>query len=277
MAFDFSDKLEPGAGTMIVDALNLAFRWKHQGSTNFKDEYLETVRSIARSYDCSNIIIAADWGSSTYRKEIFPEYKGNRKELIENQTQEEADYFKEFIEEYERTLELLAERDMKVIRFKGVEADDIAAHLVKNKDKYGFEEIWLISTDRDWDLLIDDDISRFSYITRKETSVHNWYDHYDVDKEEFISYKCILGDKGDNVPGFDQIGEKRAVSLVKQYGSAMDIYDALPINSHYKYIQSLNENPEQILINYQLMDLVSFCDDAIGEQNVERIANEFVD
>ena len=39
----------------------------------------------------------------------------------------------------------------------------------------------------------------------------------------------------------------------------------------YKYIESLNENYEQIAQNYELMDLISFCDDAIGADNISVI------
>ena len=85
MAFNFTDKLvNDGNCTLIVDALNLAFRWKHQGRTDFRYEYQRTVESLARSYDCKNIIITADLGSSSYRKEINPEYKQNRKENLQN-------------------------------------------------------------------------------------------------------------------------------------------------------------------------------------------------
>ena len=36
-------------------------------------------------------------------------------------------------------------------------------------------------------------------------------------------------------------------------------------------IESLNENYEQIAQNYELMDLISFCDDAIGADNISVI------
>ena len=52
MAFNFTDKLvNDGNCTLIVDALNLAFRWKHQGRTDFRYEYQRTVQSLAKSYD----------------------------------------------------------------------------------------------------------------------------------------------------------------------------------------------------------------------------------
>lgn len=272
MTFSFSDKLintNPNS-TLIVDALNLAFRWKHQGRTDFRYEYKKTVESLAKSYDCKKLIIAADWGSSSYRKDIFPDYKQNRKDKFAEQTEEERIAFEEFFEEFEASLELLAE-EYTVLRYKGVEADDIAAHLVKERKKYDLEYIWLISSDRDWDLLIQENVGRFSYVTRKEVRLDNWSEHYDVSPEQYISLKCLTGDKGDNVPGIPGIGPKRALTLLEEYGSALQLYDCLPIDSKYKYIKELNENAEQLLVNYELMDLISYCDDAIGADNLADI------
>ena len=120
-------------------------------------------------------------------------------------------------------------------------------------------------------MLIQENVGRFSYVTRKEVRLDNWKEHYDIDPEEYISLKCLTGDKGDNVPGIPGIGPKRAVQLIEQYGTAFDIYNVCPIESRYKYIQSLNENAEQLLVNYELMDLMTFCDDAIGQDNIEDI------
>ena len=265
MAFKFNREKN---ATLIVDALNLAFRWKHQGRTDFRYEYQETVKSLANSYKCKDVVITADGGSSSYRRKILPEYKLNRKDKYATQTDAEKIAFEEFFEEYQATLDLL---DWPVLQFDGVEADDIAAHLVKEKEKYGFEEIWLISSDRDWDLLIQNNVSRFSYVTRKEVRIQNWHDHYEVKPDQYISLKCLTGDKGDNVPGITGIGPKRAKDLIIAYGDAMNIYDSLPINSTYKHIQELNANAERILQNYELMDLVTYCDDAIGADNISKI------
>lgn len=272
MTFNFSDKLiDPDTtATLVVDALNLAFRWKHQGKTNFADDYIRTVQSLAASYDCRNVVITADWGSSTYRKNIAEDYKQNRKDKFAEQTEEEKEAFEKFFEEFERTLAELS-KYYTVFRYKGVEADDIAAHIVKNRTKYGIEHIWLISSDRDWDLLIQEGVGRFSYVTRKEITVDNWDEHYEISLENYISYKCLIGDKGDNVAGIEGIGPKRAIQLIEQYGTALDIYDAVPLSGKYKYIQNLNENAEQLLVNYQLMDLITYCDEAIGTENLADI------
>lgn len=271
MAFDFNEKIPTEKVTLVVDALNLAFRWKHQGRTDFRYEYQKTIESLANSYSCKEIIIAADWGSSSYRKAISPDYKQNRKEKFAEQSEEERIAFEEFFEEFEASLEVLAEEGYPVLRYKGVEADDIAAHLVKHKNTYELESIWLISSDRDWDLLIQEGVGRFSYVTRKEVTLDNWSDHYDVEPDQYISLKCLTGDKGDNVPGIPGIGPKRAQQLIEQYGNAFSIYDATPIDSRYKFIQSLNENADQILTNYELMDLIAYCDEAIGRDNISDI------
>ncbi len=274
MAKNFMDMgaESPRERVIVIDALNLGFRWKHQGRTDFAEDYMRTVESLATSYNCGSIVIAADWGSSTFRQGILPEYKGNRKEKYEKQTPAEAEAFQKFIEEMERTLALMDKR-WCVLRFKGVEADDIAAYVVQNREQYGIDHIWLMSTDRDWDLLINPNVSRFSYINRKETTFENWKDTHNYSIEEYITIKCLMGDTGDNVPGIPQIGPKRAEGLVKEFGSAFDIYDAAPFSSRYKYIQSLNENIELLLTNMELMDLLAYCEEAIGSENTVTIDN----
>ena len=271
MAITFSDLGNPiqNGNLLIVDSLNIAFRWKHQGVTDFKYDYVRTIESLAKSYNAGTIVITADGGSS-YRKKIFPEYKANRKEKYAEQTPQEEKEFAMFMAEFSNTLTLLKEK-YPVFQFKGVEADDIAAYISMNLDKYGLDECWMVSSDKDWDLLINDRVSRFSTVTRKETTVHNWDEHYDFEIPDYITFKCLTGDKGDNVPGIPGIGPKRAVQLMEQYGDVFDIYDACPIDGKYKYIQNLNENAEQLLMNVELMDLVTYSEQAIGEKNIEVI------
>ena len=268
MAITFSDLGSPAqnGNLLIVDGLNIAFRWKHQGVLDFKYDYIRTVESLAKSYNAGQIIVLAD-GGSFYRKEIFPEYKANRKEKYADQTEQEAKEFEMFMAEFSNTLTLLKEK-YPVFQFKGVEADDIAAYIVKEFD---YDDCWLISSDKDWDLLINEKVSRFSTVTRKETTVHNWDEHYDFEIPDYITFKCLTGDKGDNVPGIPGIGPKRAVQLMQQYGDVFDIYGACPIDGKYKYIQNLNENAEQLLMNVELMDLLTYCDEAIGKENTEVI------
>tara|TARA_R110001606_G_scaffold394395_1_gene565262 strand:- start:90 stop:923 length:834 start_codon:yes stop_codon:yes gene_type:complete len=272
MTFNFNKLIEKpkNNNTLIVDALNLAFRWKHQAKLNFIEDYVQTVLSFANSYNCSNIIITADQGSSKYRKVILPSYKQNRKDKYAEQTEEEALAFKEFFVEYERCLNVLSKLH-PVIRFDETEADDLAAYIVKKKEAFNLGDIVLISSDRDWDLLIQDGVMRFSYVTRKEVTMENWGEHYDVPREQYACFKCLTGDKGDNVPGYAGIGPKRAAILLQEYESAYNIYDSVPIEGKFKYLQEINNNPDRILRNYELMDLLTYCEDAIGSKNCSEI------
>ena len=235
-----------------------------------RGDYLRTVQSLSKSYKARWTIIAADQGSSSYRKEIYPLYKQNRKDKYESQTEAERAEFELFFEDFTSTLELLGEH-YPVLRYQGVEADDIAAYVVSKKVKLGIPEIWLMSSDKDWDLLIQPGVSRFSYVTRKETTYENWNDHYSFEPTDYIHVKCLMGDSGDNVPGVPGVGPKRAQQLVEEYGTTWDIINSIPLQGRYKYIEAINQNREQLELNYQLMDLVTYCRDAIGTENCKQI------
>lgn len=270
----YSERTAPSSDTvLVVDALNLCFRWKHKGQYDFADDFVETVASLAKSYKAGKVIIAADWGSSSYRTALHEGYKGARKEKFSEQTEAEKAEFELFFEGFTAALEKVKNHtNFTLLRFHKVEADDIAAYIVNNKDKFGFKRVWLISSDRDWDLLIQDDVSRFSTVTRKEITVDNWNEHYDWEPEDYISIKCLQGDSGDSVPGIPGVGPTRALSLVKTYGSALDIAANLPLPGKQKYIQAVNEfGAENIYRNYQLMDLITYSEEAIGYENCETI------
>lgn len=258
---------------MIVDSLNLGFRYMHKGATEFLDDYIRTVESLKRSYKAAKVIIAGDMGSSAYRRNIYPLYKQNRKDKYEKQTEEEKENFALFFKEMKHILdEYTISSDYPVIAFPGVEADDIAAYLVSKRKKYTTNKIWLISSDKDWDLLVADNVSRFSFVTRKEVTLENWNTHYEFTPEEYISIKCLTGDSGDNIPGVPGIGPKKSMELVKRYSSAYDIIAELPISSKYKYIQALNTfGADNLMLNYKLMDLVTYSEEAIGIENCKQI------
>ena len=249
---------------LIVDGLNLAFRWKHSGAQDFHEEYLKTVQSFRRSYEAKHVVIAADSGKSSYRKRIYPEYKGDREEKFAVQSEAEKEIFLRFMADYNKALDYIKDHsDIQVIRFEKTEADDIAAYICCNYSQE-FEYVWLLSTDEDWDLLLKDNISRFSYVSKKEFNLDNWHLHYDYPFEDHLSIKCLIGGE-DNIKGVSGIGPKRAVSLVAEYGSIFDIIDAIPINSKYQFIKNLNNSKDNLLLNIELMDLVSFHTEALGD------------
>jgi len=268
MKFTEIGKQEKNDNLMIVDGLNIAFRWRYKKVPYYTNDYVKTVESLAKSYNCGNIIVLAD-GGSVYRKNLFPEYKANRKEKYKDQTDSEKKEFEVFMAEFANAFKRIEDKGHLVIRQGGLEADDLAAWIVGKKEDFGIGDIWLISSDKDWDLLIQDGVSRFSTVTRKEITVDNWDEHYDFEPEHFLTFKCLAGDAGDNVPGISGIGPKRATQLIEQYGDLYDIYNSCPIDSKYKFIQSLNENADQLLLNAELMDLESYSEQALIESGMD--------
>jgi len=266
-------KDSPEENVLVVDALNLAFRWKPykvgEYVQKFTHDFVNTIESLARSYDAGQIIVAADMKGSRYRKEVYPDYKANRKIDAESQSEAEKLQSQQFFAEYENALEACDKRHL-LLRYEGVEADDIAAYIVTRRADYGMDNIWLISSDRDWDLLVQPGVSRFSTVTRKEITIDTW--PHEVPPELYLDLKCLMGDKGDNIPGVPKVGPKTAVKLLEQYGSILDIADALPIEGKYVYIKNLNEfGVDNIYRNIELMDLQTYCQDAIGPENVRDI------
>ena len=107
----------------------------------------------------------------------------------------------------------------------------------------------------------------------------NWDEHYDFDPEYFLTYKCLTGDKGDNVPGVNGIGPKRASSLIAEYGDVFDIMTILPIESRYKFMQSLNEfGADNLEKSVELMDLTYDPDAAVLGQsdNILNLVRNYV-
>lgn len=263
-----------GNNILIVDALNLAFRYKHSKELDFANKYVDTVKSLAKSYDAKHVIIASDLGSSVYRLNIYPEYKGDRRDKVAAQTEEEKEEFELFFEEFNKTIDLCEEHFI-VLKYKGVEADDIAAYLTHYAFKDWEGEIWLISSDKDWDLLLENNTHRFSYVTRKEYTLENWEEHYDWPHEMAMDIKVLQGGK-DNVSGIPGVGPKRAVQLIEQFGGAFDIYANLPLPGKQVFIQNTNSFGENILRNIELIDKITYCQEAIGKQNIEDIKQKVV-
>lgn len=274
MSISFNDATKTNPeDVLVIDALNLAFRYKHANKPDFGVDYIRTVRSLASSYKCGQVLILADDGHSSYRRGIYPEYKQNRVDKYKDQTEEEKEAFTAFFVDFKKTIELL-HSSFPVLQFKNVEADDLAGYVVKNRVKFGFRKIWMASSDKDWDLLISENVSRFSYVTRKETTVENWSSHYpDISMENYMGLKALMGDSGDNIIGVEGIGPKRGTDLINQYGNVFDLLDAMPLPGKQKFIKALNDAKNTIELNIQLVDILTYCEDAIGQENI-RIIND---
>lgn len=293
---ELDNYIEP-LNLMIVDVMNLSFRFKPRATkftpknmseftepmqasvkntlAKMGEEMLKTIYSLAKSYNVKDIILVGDCKGSTYRKEIYPEYKANREERYANQSEVEAWMAKEYFQALDAAYELMY-KALPLFRFKGIEADDLAAYFTLQL-KEAYPQVWLISTDQDWLQLLDDTVSQFSYITRKEYRKSTLFEDVNVDSpEQYAMLKCLQGDSGDNIKGVQDIGPKRGYAIIKDYSSILDLIDALPIEGKQKYIQRLNESAELLFRNYQLMNLVDFHETAIGNEIITEFLEPFV-
>lgn len=304
----------PQAGNLlIVDVLNLSFRFKHERyklsnlsmpewatlddvielareeleDSFFGKEFAETVQSIGRSYKARDILLVADLSGSSFRKALYPEYKGDREAKYANDPLDVKAASKIFMEHYSKLLDYLADSEwanMKLVVHKGIEADDIAAYIAENhSDKY--EHTWLCTSDEDWDLLLNDRVSRFNWMTKntwknasktgprpKEVRLDNWSEHYLYEPSQHLAVKVLVGGE-DNIQGVAGIGPKRAIDLVTKYGSIDSILAALPLNGTAQYIKSLNASAGYLVLAKKLMDLRGMNKEIIPQELAQRIDN----
>lgn len=310
-----SNFMENSNNLLIVDALNLSFRWMRENfnlpdatknmlleqyengeisesdvysqireyfreeGAYFGEKYRDTLESIAASYNAPRIIITADSGKSTFRKQIYPEYKGNRDAKVALNTVVDDAIFSCFFSMYQDALATELPECGTVIKFDGVEADDIAAYIINHtnvRDRY--DDVWLVTSDRDWDLLLRDNVHRFNWATQKswknvtktaprprEVTLENWSEHYIYEPEYHLFAKCLEGDSGDNVPGVDGIGPVRAKGLMDKYGDIDNLIANLPLKGTAQYIKNLNAFKDTFPMTRKLMDLNSFCHEAVLE------------
>ena len=258
--------LQPRDGLLLVDSLNFCFRYRNRKGA-FSADFIRDIRSFSTSFNCREVIILGDRYGSKYRKDIYPDYKGNRKK--KDQTPEEKDQFTEFINEYNHTLEV-AKECFKVVVIEGIEADDTISWFCLNKHR-DFSDITILSTDKDLDQLVTPKVKRFSYVTRKETNAENFEETVGVIPSEFLLLKCLQGDSGDNIPGVAGIGGKRGAVIAREYCELELILDAMPLDGKQKFITNLNASRDLLLLNDKLMNLLDYHGDIFTQEQINYI------
>lgn len=273
---DLADLQEPDYSTynnlLIIDANNLSYRWLQRPNyDSFGDDFVRTIQSLAKSYEAQRTIVCFDFGKSYYRMDMHDEYKGTRKKP---QDEEEIKKYEDFF----AVLNALPdELDEEVLKFRGVEADDILAWITQNiSDRY--DHTWVVSSDRDLYQLIDDNISIFNIFSRKEITIQTLEDDLEITPSQYMLSRIIEGDKSDNILGIEGIGPKRAQTLAKEYETLDNLLEALPIKGRSKYIQNLNAGRDQLIRNEKLINLKQYCVEAIcagkeGEEPLARLSS----
>ena len=169
--------------------------------------FLKTIKSNATQFNADRIYIA--WDKKLGNKENFRKtltegsYKGNR-----NQERNKAVYG-----EADAIVEITTTLGIKNIFPGNLEADDVISWLTKNVPGNKI----IVSVDNDFAQLVAPDTSFYNPVKKLLVDVNNFEEHYGLTPEEFVIYKCIAGDKSDNVQGIEGIGKVRGKKLAKQW------------------------------------------------------------
>jgi 5'-3' exonuclease len=255
---------------LLIDGVNLAFRYlQRKNYNNFTDDYIRTITSLGKSYGAKRIICCLDSGASIYRKNMYPEYKSNRK--VER-TEEEQERFTEFFNCLTDTIDALPFEHFK---FKGIEADDLIAYFTKNlSPKYN--HTWVISSDRDLFQLVREDVSVFNMYSRKEIDIEYIDNEYGLSPREYSYARMIEGDSGDGITGVEGIGPKRSIALIKEYKTIENLISSLPIAGKSKYIQNLNKSENVLTRNEKLINLIDYINEAINCVEKQELINDML-
>jgi DNA polymerase-1 len=154
------------------------------------------------------LAVALDYGdSSTERKEFYPEYKANRDAAPED-----------FGPQVRRIEELLGIMSIPTFKVKGQEADDIIAtigRLLEDEDI----ELRIVSKDKDLHQLLTHKVKMWDPQKDFITDPVNLLEDKGYTPEQAVEIQTLTGDSTDNIPGVPGIGPKKAVDLIKKYGS----------------------------------------------------------
>jgi 5'-3' exonuclease len=243
---------------LILDANNVSYRFLQRNNYNsYTEEFKRTVQSLSKSYKAKRTVVCFDFGKSYYRMNLLGDYKGTRKKP------EEPEEIKRYEEFFEVLNKLPEELDEEVLKFRGIEADDLLAYLTQQLSPR-YNHTWIVSSDKDLIQLLDTNISIFNIFSRKEITMATLAEDTGLTPSEFMLSRIIEGDKSDNIIGIEGIGPKRAQALAKEYKTLDAILKALPIKGKSQYINNLNAGRDRLVLNEKLINLKRYYLDAIS-------------
>ena len=192
------------------------------------------------------LTVAFDVKATTFRHEMFKEYKGTRKPMPE-----------ELREQVPVMKEVLQAMGIRIIEQAGYEADDLLGTIAKRAEAEGID-VSLVSGDRDLLQIATDRIRiRIPKTKGGRTEIENYYAadveaKYQVNPVQFIDLKALMGDTADNIPGVPKVGEKTATDLMVQFGSLDGIYEHIDEVTKKSVKESLIQNKDLAYLSREL-------------------------
>lgn len=212
--------------------------------------FIGSLLKIVALFEPTHILVVFDTETSLSRKEIEPNYKGNR--VIDwSEYPEDKNPFIQlpFI------LQALDSLNWKHCEALNIEADDVIAAYAR---KYGeVDEVFIVSNDSDLMQLVGGNVKLY-YPNGKKSVLYTEVEireKYGIGPEMIPDYKSLVGDKTDNIKGVAGIGEKTAVNLLGKFGKIENILAELDNIGPESLKIKLQNNKELLLRNLSLISL----------------------
>lgn len=235
---------------LVIDGTNLIYRnyfvhsyRKTEAGIHTGGLYgtIRSLRSYINNFNPKQVFICFDKSNYTFRNEMYPEYKANRKKTdieLKNQFP--------MLREYCKLV------NIPFIEMDLYEADDIIGSLCCNANKYNLHP-YAVSGDKDLLQLITKGID-IIHLSNKGPIVYGeneFTQEYNIHPNQFIDHKALVGDTSDNIPGVPGIGKKTSAKLLGIYGSLKGIYENID-ELKGKQKQMLIENKDQAYLSQEL-------------------------
>ncbi len=197
---------------VLIDAYNMLhrcrFNWgggKADGEFTIVYNFVKLIKATAEFYSADKIYFVLD-GKPKKRIEVFPQYKANRKK--EYVDPEEIAYWASFKRQKSIIINMVKENFPIIVAYHSDnEADDVIYHICKHRVLRD-DEVYIISSDSDYIQIINefDNVKLYNPVAKK------WRSKTDYD---YVSWKAMVGDRSDNIPGVPRIGKVTAGKILK--------------------------------------------------------------
>lgn len=247
----------PDKRIMLLDGNSLLFRafyalpllqTKDGVYTNAVYGFLTMLNRVVRELQPTHILVAFDRDRVTFRNETFADYKGTRQETPA-----------ELGGQFALIREVLEAMNIAYLEIQGFEADDIIGTLSLKAEKEGMDCI-IVTGDNDSLQLVSE--CTHVYMTKKGITEMEIYDpgkvkeKWEVDPEQMIEIKALMGDTSDNIPGVPGVGPKTAIKLIKEFGSLENLYEHLDQVKGKKVVENLTTYKDQAFMSRDLATIV---------------------
>ena len=204
--------------------------------------------SLLSSEKPTHVAVAFDVSRTTFRSEIFPEYKANRAKTPD-EFRSQMSYLHQLVESF----------GISTFEIQGYEADDIIATIAKAAEKEG-AQVLICTGDRDSFQLISEKTTVLypkrgvSDLVRMNAQA--LLEKYGMTPEQYPDFAALRGDPSDNLPSVPGVGEKTAAKWIIEYGSLKQLLARVD-DLGGKAGQSLKNCVTDVERNRELTQLVS--------------------